>query len=741
VRHEDADREVADMPEEMKANSEDSVDSSRIAEEGPTSAACGLTLEVFAERTPARRESDEEASDGDAAPEEGASAPASFEVVTAEGKILARSVMDAERFRQHFVVRLPASVGPSTNIAVALPGVPAAEGELVLVPRGLSIPYAYVYGADVMSTGIRVIAPRPFVPQASTAASGAQALDPRKAVHFQPPAHWMNDPNGLCRFQGRYHMFYQFNPYGWEWDNMHWGHAVSADLVHWTQLPVFLFPQRELECDPNLTGGAFSGSAITVDKDGRPCLGDEADAMRIYFTRRRGIKNEDMGFTESQYVVDCHDGLHPDKGTEKRIVTRPNESFGLDFRDPNVRINQSAYVQNSGSSASAAPDSSSAAAVSDDADDQPVYATMAIATSMPAREVVADDQAASDLEPTPGLATEDAGGWYADAPSSPNDTKSPAPGRCPAIAIFSNSTADLEDSAWRFSHIYLADTGNSAACFECPDHFRLGGQDVAVGALMNHRDGEGVYRPVRWYAGKAINGRLQVTSGGRCDDGPCYYAVQSFTDDSGRRIAFGWEQDYLGVRRERPGAANGEMSLPRELTMHGGTLYSRPVEEVYSRLIGEELGSFRMGGFAGRGGLRVLDPTPVKGNAYYADIRFDARANEDEAAHEDFRRPQNFQLLLGEYDGQSVTLQCARQQVWLALKGVPTFGASFVARVGDLKRVEVFYDHGLVECFVNSGEQAITVMIDDPRRDGSCGKLSVMYPNVVTTGEIRQLRL
>lgn len=735
----------------MSDNMMDSADSARSAREGQGTGEPGLTLEIFAERSSAQQEIDKAVMGGvDAQPAAAKAAPASFEVLTAEDKVFARGSMDAKRFRQHFVVSLPSSVDPATDITLAVPGVPAVPGELLLVPHGMRVLYAYVYTPDVLKTGIRVIVPRPFVPAPSAVASAAvpgvgtapvpsavtgvpaaAATNPRMTVHFEPPAHWMNDPNGLCRFQGRYHMFYQFNPYGWEWDNMHWGHAVSPDLVHWKQLPVFLFPQEELECDPNLTGGAFSGSAITVDGSGRPCPGDGAAAIRVYFTRRRGIKNQDMGFTESQYVVTCHDGLHPDPGSEKRIVTRPDDTFGLDFRDPNVRINAAAY-QSSGQG-----DGSVDSAEGEKGE----YATMAIATSVPTRLVEEQDRQASSLTPTPGLASEDLGGWYADAPSSPNDTKSPAPERCPAIAIFSNPTPDLQDSAWSFSRIYLADTGNSAACFECPDHFRLQGTDVAVGALMNHRNDEGVYRPVRWYAGTSVNGRLQVRDGGWCDEGPCYYAVQSFTDDNGRRIAFGWEQDYLGVRRERPGASNGSMSLPRELSIHDGRMYAEPVQEVYTNLIGAELGTFQTGGFSGRGGLHVFDGVPAAGNAYYVDIRFESGANQDESAHVDFQRPQNFQLLLGENDGQSVTLQCARRQVKLVLKGVPTFGANFVAHVADLKRVEVFYDHGLAECFVNSGEKAITVMIDDPRQDGVCGDLQVMYPNVVTRGVIRQLSL
>ncbi|HSH77862.1 MAG TPA: glycoside hydrolase family 32 protein [Herpetosiphonaceae bacterium] len=109
--------------------------------------------------------------------------------------------------------------------------------------------------------------------------AGQQPLagDPHRPVyHFLPPANWLNDPNGLIHWQGQYHLFYQHNPHGAFHATMHWGHAVSEDLVHWRHLPIALAPEPGTPDED----GCWSGCA--VDDNGVPTL--------IYSGNRDGVQ-------------------------------------------------------------------------------------------------------------------------------------------------------------------------------------------------------------------------------------------------------------------------------------------------------------------------------------------------------------------------------------------------------------------------------------------------------------------
>lgn len=90
--------------------------------------------------------------------------------------------------------------------------------------------------------------------------SQADADPHRQKLHIQPPVGWLNDPNGLCKVDSTYHVFYQYSPFDPNGGVKHWGHVTSTDLLHWQQQPVILCPDEPFDCH-----GAYSGSALYED--------------------------------------------------------------------------------------------------------------------------------------------------------------------------------------------------------------------------------------------------------------------------------------------------------------------------------------------------------------------------------------------------------------------------------------------------------------------------------------------
>ena len=148
------------------------------------------------------------------------------------------------------------------------------------------------------------------------------AADDRPLFHLTPLVGWMNDPNGFCWYKGQYHLFYQYFPFSRHWGPMHWGHAVSDDLLHWTYMPCALAPDTAADA-----AGCFSGSAAETP-DGR--------LMLVY----TGVQPAGTFRRETQaQCVAFGDGKDFEKSLLNPVIRHahlPDGYSEFDFRDPKV---------------------------------------------------------------------------------------------------------------------------------------------------------------------------------------------------------------------------------------------------------------------------------------------------------------------------------------------------------------------------------------------------------------------
>lgn len=298
----------------------------------------------------------------------------------------------------------------------------------------------------------------------------------RPQYHFLPPSNWMNDPNGACQWDGNYHLFYQSNPRAAHWGLIEWGHAVSPDLVHWTDLPVALVPTP----DSADADGCWSG-----------CMVNDQGVPTIIYTGVQGEQQRPCLATGDDKLVTWQKYAH------NPIIAAPPPGMDLlGFRDHSIWHEGEIWYQVIGS----------------------------------------------------GI--KDVGG----------------------TALLYRSS-DLRN--WEYIHpICIGNPKETGEMWECPDLFPLGDRRVLVISPIP-------LRKSLYLTGSFADHRFTPQLQGVVDCGGHFYAPQTFLDERGRRIMWGWLWEGRDRHAQEEAGWAGVMSLPRILTMlPGGVLDTQPAPEL-----------------------------------------------------------------------------------------------------------------------------------------------------------------
>ena len=317
----------------------------------------------------------------------------------------------------------------------------------------------------------------------------------RLGHHLMPPVGWLNDPNGLCWYKGRYHVFFQYAPFDVEGGLKFWGHYTSEDLVDWKYEGTALYPDSPYDCH-----GVYSGSALA-----------ESEKLHLFFTGNVKIDGDydyiNEGRETSTLHVESEDGIH--FGDKEEIISfeKYPEEFTCHIRDPKVWKENDRYFMVLG-----------------------------------------------------GRLKGDKG----------------------AVLVYESE--NLKE--WKFKHIITTPEA-FGYMWECPDYFELDGKKFLSVSP------QGLKREEFRFQNIYQSGYFQVKEDGSVDErdfrewdmGFDFYAPQTFTDNSGRRLLIGWmgmpdaDEEYVNPTAESEGWQHC-LTVPREVTYKNGMLYQYPVEEL-----------------------------------------------------------------------------------------------------------------------------------------------------------------
>lgn len=342
----------------------------------------------------------------------------------------------------------------------------------------------------------------------------------RMGFHLMPPKGWLNDPNGLCQFQGEYHVFFQYSPDSPLGGQKYWGHYVSGDMLHWRFVGTALSPDREFD-----RSGVYSGSAVVTGNTGGQAEAqtDEGAAcpqkMRIYYTGNVKLEGQydyiNSGREANVIYTDSPDGIH---FSEKRLLltnTDYPEDYTSHVRDPKVYFEKGMYHMALGGRKRGSSEAS---------------------------EGQQADRGAALLY-------------------------------CSADGISWELERELQTET-PFGYMW-----------ECPDIFQMGADTCfsfcpqgleAEDCRYQNTDQSGYVWMRDVEAGRVAEAFVEW------DMGFEFYAPQTFEDERGRRIMYGW----VGLPvtpYENPTVESGWqhcLTVPRELTVQKGMICQNPVEEL-----------------------------------------------------------------------------------------------------------------------------------------------------------------